>query len=50
MSGVERRKKMDAFRAEYNRHILDDDPSGVLLITAFGRETATRFYEHLVNL
>ncbi len=47
---VERRRKMDAFRTEYNRHALDDDPSGVLIMNAFGRETAQLFYEHLVNL
>jgi len=47
---VPRRKKMDNFRSEYNRYVLDEDPSGVMLINAFGREKAQLFYEHLVNL
>jgi len=47
---IERRKKMDAFRSEYNQHVLDEDPSGLMLINAFGREKAQLFYEHLVNL
>lgn len=47
---VQRRKKMDEFRLEYNRHALDDDPSGVMIMNAFGREKAQLFYEHLVNL
>jgi len=47
---VERRGKMDAFRSEYNRYVLEEDPSGVALINAFGREKAQLFYEHLVNL
>lgn len=47
---VQRRRKMDAFRSEYNRHVLDEDPSGIALINAFGREQAQLFYEHLVNL
>jgi len=47
---VQRRKAMDTFRAEYNRHALDDDPSGVMIANAFGREKAQLFYEHLVNL
>ena len=47
---AERRKKADAFRAEYNRHVLDEDPSGVALINAFGRKKAQLFYDHLINL
>ena len=46
----QRRKKMDNFRSGYNRYVLDEDPSGVMLINAFGREKAQLFYEHLVNL
>lgn len=46
----QRRQKMDAFRAEYNRYALDQDPSGAALINAFGREKAHLFYEHLVNM
>jgi hypothetical protein len=50
VTDVERRRKMDAFRSEYNRNILGDDYSGKMLIEAFGRETAIVFYEHLVYL
>jgi len=47
---IERKREMDAFRAEYNKHVLDEDPTGVFLINAFGREKAQLFYEHLINL
>jgi hypothetical protein len=47
---AERRKKMEAFRKEYNENIFGDDYSGKVLIQAFGRETAALFYEHLVYL
>ncbi len=47
---IERRKKMDAFRKEYNKHVLEEDPSGVMLMNAFGRQTAELFYDHLLNL
>jgi len=47
---MQRRSKMDIFRSEYNRRVLEEDPSGVMLINAFGREKAQLFYEHLVNL
>jgi hypothetical protein len=47
---VQRRKKMDNFRSEYNRCALDEDPSGVMIMNSFGREKAQLFYEHLVNL
>lgn len=50
VTDAERRQKMDAFRTEYNRYVLDQDPSGVALINAFGREKAQLFYEHLVNM
>ena len=45
-----RRQKMDSFRIEYNRYVLEQDPSGAALINAFGREKAQLFYEHLVNM
>ena len=45
-----RKKKMDAFRSEYNRHVLEEDPSGVMLINAFGRRKAELFYDYLINL
>ena len=47
---VQRRKKIDAFRAEYNKYVLEEDPSGVSLINALGRQTAELFYEYLVYL
>ena len=43
---VQRRRKMDAFRAEFNEHILGDDPSGQMLTKTFGRQTAELFYKH----
>jgi len=47
---VQRRRKMDAFRSEYNRYALDEDPSGMALIAGWGREKAQLFFEHLVNM
>jgi len=47
---AERRRKMQAFRAEYNKHVLEEDPSGVTLMNAFGRETAELFYDYLLYL
>ncbi len=47
---VQRKRKMDAFRSEYNKHVLEEDPSGVMLINAFGRETAELFYDYLLYL
>jgi len=45
-----RRQKMDDFRAEYNRCVLEQDPSGVALINAFGREKAQHYYERMINM
>jgi hypothetical protein len=47
---VERKRKINAFRSEYNKHVLDEDPTGVFLINTFGRKKAQLFYEHLINL
>jgi len=47
---AERRRKMDAFRSEYNKHILGDDASGKILIEAFGRESTELFYKYSVYL
>ena len=47
---IDRRRKMDAFRAEWNKHILEDDPSSQTLIKNFGRRTAELVYEYLVYL
>ena len=47
---VQRRRKMDAFRAEWNKYVLVEDPSGVALMEAFGRQTAELFYDYFVYL
>jgi hypothetical protein len=47
---AQRKSKMEAFRSEYNKHVLEEDPSGVMLINAFGRETAELFYDYLLYL
>ena len=47
---AERRNKMDSFRSEYNKYALDEDPSGVMLINAFGRQKAELFYDYLINM
>ena len=50
VNDAERRTKLDAFRSEFNKRILDEDPSGIALIEAFGRKKAELFYEYLVYL
>ena len=47
---AQRRREMDNFRSEWNRHILEDDPSGQFLIEAYGQQTAELFYNYLVYL
>jgi len=47
---AQRKMEMDTFRSKWNKHFLDDDPSGVMLIEAFGRQTAELFNDHLSNL
>jgi len=47
---AQRKREMDAFRSEYNKHVLEEDPSGVMLINAFGRQTAELFYDYLLYL
>jgi len=47
---AQRKREMEAFRSEYNKHVLEEDPSGVMLINAFGRETAELFYDYLLYL
>ena len=47
---TERRRKMDAFRSEYNKYVLEEDPSGIMLIEAFGRQTADLLYKYLVYI
>lgn len=45
-----RRKEMDTFRSEWNKHILSDDPSGQSLAEAYGWKTAELFFDYLVYL
>jgi len=47
---AQRRRKMDAFRSEYNQKILGDDASGKMLLEAFGRPTVELFYDYLLYL
>jgi len=47
---VRRRKEMDTFRSEWNKHILSDDPSGQSLAEAYGQKTAELFFDYLVYL
>ena len=46
----QRRRKIDAFKLEWNKHILPDDPSGVMIMEAFGQQTAELFYDYFVYL
>jgi hypothetical protein len=41
---------MDAFRTEWNKHILADDASGQILIEALGRQKAELFYDYFTYL
>jgi hypothetical protein len=50
VKNAERRRQMDAFRSEFNRHILEEDPDGVILTETFGRQTAELFYDYLIYL
>jgi hypothetical protein len=43
---IQRREKIEAFRREYNRNILEEDPSGRASIEAFGREKALLSFEN----
>jgi len=47
---VQRRRKMDAFRSEFNKRMLDEDPSGQSLAEAYGQKTAALFFDYFVNL
>ena len=47
---AQRKREMDAFRSEYNKHVLEEDPSGVMIMEAFGRQTGELFYDYLINL
>ena len=47
---AERKRKMDAFRSEYNQKILANDYSGIMLTKAFGQQTAALLYEYWIYL
>jgi hypothetical protein len=47
---TERRKQMDVFRLKFNKHILEEDPDGVILTETFGRQKAELFYDNLIYL
>jgi hypothetical protein len=47
---TKRRKEMDTFRSEWNKHIFSDDPSSQSLAGAYGQKTAALFCENLVYL
>jgi len=47
---AKRRKEMDTFRSEWNKYVLEDDPSGIACINAFGRQKAELLYNYLVYL
>jgi hypothetical protein len=44
------RRKIDAFRSEYNQKIFGDDASGKMLIKTFGRQMTELFYDYLVYM
>jgi len=46
----QRRKEMDTFRSEWNKHILSADPSSQSLAEAYGQKTAALFCNYLVYL
>ncbi len=50
VTDAQRKRRMDAFRSEYNKHVLEEDPSGVMLMEAFGRQKADLFYDYLLYL
>ncbi len=47
---AQRRRKMDAFRSAWNKHILDDDPSGKVHMELWGRQTAELIYKYFTYL
>jgi hypothetical protein len=47
---AKRRKEMDTFRSEWNKYVLEDDPSGIACVNAFGRQKAELLYNYLVYL
>ncbi len=47
---AQRKRQMQAFRSEFNKHILRDDPSGRVIMEIFGQQKAELFYDYLVYL
>jgi hypothetical protein len=47
---AQKKKQMQTFRAEFNKHILWDDPSGRVITATFGKQKAESFYDHLIYL
>ena len=47
---AKRKREMDTFRSEYNKHVLEEDPSGVILINALGRQATELFFDYLMYL
>jgi 15,16-dihydrobiliverdin:ferredoxin oxidoreductase len=50
VKNAERRSKMNSFRSEWNKHLLEEDPSAVLIVEAFGQQTAELFINYFSNL
>lgn len=46
----ERRRRMDAYRKEYNKHFPVEEPSNVAIMEAFGHERARLHFEYCRNL
>jgi len=44
---IQRMEKINAYRGEYNRHILEEDPTGQFNVEVFGREKALLYFENL---
>ena len=47
---IQRREKIEAFRREWNKNMLDEDPSGRAAMEAFGREKAQLSFENTTFL
>ena len=44
---IQRMEKINAYRGEYNRHILEEDPTGQFNVEVFGREKALLYFDNL---
>jgi hypothetical protein len=43
---IQRREKIEAFRRQYNKNILEEDPSGRVSMETFGKEKAQLSFEN----